>query len=1389
MSVCKFASMRLAVPFLLFFSLISQAEPGKDGDDVITAANTVVNYYTGLTAVNTAGGITLTVSNIADLNDTAGVYDSVALTVGDLVMLYQAQGATIDTTDTAAFGDITAIGNAGRYELHEVISVSGNDIEVGDIGPVCTDDSLIYSFDLAQTQVIRVPQFNDLTVNVAASVVATPWNGTVGGVVALDVLGNLVINGSIDTSGQGFRGGVLENSTTPSGTDVAIYRSTSANAGAEKGESIVGFQAGYDALGGRFGRGAPANGGGGGNAHNGGGGGGANGDNGVTWNGQGNPDLSNASWTAAWDIDGTLTSATVSSGGGRGGYSFGNSNQDALTVAPGNAAWGGNNRRERGGLGGRPLSFDDAGRLFFGGGGGAGDANNSQGGSGGAGGGLIYILANNVSGAGAINNNGNPGENTQGAGNNDAPGGGGAGGTVVLSANSLAGIGINADGGVGGNQLTIGNESEGPGGGGGGGVISVSGGAITTSASGATNGTSASTAVNEFVPNGATQGALGQANETTGAVTTLPVCRALADVAVTKTLDTAGPYSNGQSIQYTIVVTNNGPSTATNVLVTDTPSNLTINTVSSTNCGAFPCTIPSLVNGASESITVTATINSAGAFDNVVVVSADQEDPDTSNNTDDAGNGGTATPAADVAVDKTLDTAGPFVNGQSIQYTITVTNNGPDTANNVQVVDTPTNITINTVSSTNCAAFPCTIPSLINGGSEVITVTATINASGVFDNVVTVSADEFDPDTNNNTDDAGNGGTAAPAADVAVDKTLDTAGPFNTGQSIQYTITVTNNGPDTANNVQVVDTPTNLTINTVSSTNCAAFPCTIPSLANGGSEVITVTATIDSSGVFDNVVTVSADEFDPDTNNNTDDAGNGGSAGTSADVAVVKVLDTAGPYTATQSIQYTITVSNNGPDTATNVQVVDTPTNLTINTVSSTNCAAFPCTIPSLINGGSEVITVTATINAGGAFDNVVTVSADQFDPDTNNNTDDAGNGGTAAPAADVAVDKTLDTVGPFTNGQSIQYTITVTNNGPDTANNVQVTDTPTNLTINTVSSTNCGAFPCTIPSLANGNSEVITVTATINANGVFDNVVVVSADEFDPDTDNNTDDSGNGGSAGSSADVAVVKDLDSSAPFNPGQTVQYTITVSNNGPDTATNIQVVDTPTNLTINTVSSANCGAFPCTIPSLINGASEVITVTATINSSGAFDNVVTVTADQFDPDTDNNTDDSGNGGNTGPSADVLVTKAITTAGPYAVGQTVDFSVVVTNNGPDVANNVVITDVPSNLVITAVNSPNCAAFPCTLPSLAVGATEAITVSATIQATGDFVNASFVTADEFDPDPNNNDDDGADGNNGGTVPLEIRQVPGLNLWGMFILVMLMLFLFNRQGLMLRRR
>ncbi|MGH8050880.1 MAG: hypothetical protein ACREPB_09505, partial [Arenimonas sp.] len=355
-------------------------QPGKDGAVNVNAANTVINNYYTIAANLNVNDTTITLNNV------------VGLTTGDILMIYQAQGATIDTTDAAAYGSITALNNAGNYEFVSVRSIAGNTVT---INAICTPGLRFAYTATGRIQAVRVPQYSTLTVSGAGSIVATAWNGTSGGIVAAFVQTTASIGGAgINVSNQGFRGGALEqNTSAANATVVTTFRSASGNDGAEKGEGIAGSVTEYDALNGRYSRGAPANGGGGGNGHNAAGGGGSNGNNGVAYTGNGNPNAaaqgtSTAAQTAAcWNLEAAGFATSTSSGGGRGGYTYASANADAITVAPGNATWGGDQRDNVGGFGGRPLTNNALNRLFLGGGGGAGDTNNSTGTAGGRGGG------------------------------------------------------------------------------------------------------------------------------------------------------------------------------------------------------------------------------------------------------------------------------------------------------------------------------------------------------------------------------------------------------------------------------------------------------------------------------------------------------------------------------------------------------------------------------------------------------------------------------------------------------------------------------------------------------------------------------------------------------------------------------------------------------------------------------------------------------------------------------------------------------------------------------------------------------------------------------------------------------------------------------------------
>ncbi len=141
-------------------------------------------------------------------------------------------------------------------------------------------------------------------------------------------------------------------------------------------------------------------------------------------------------------------------------------------------------------------------------------------------------------------------------------------------------------------------------------------------------------------------------------------------------------------------------------------------------------------------------------------------------------------------------------------------------------------------------------------------------------------------------------------------------------------------------------------------------------------------------------------------------------------------------------------------------------------------------------------------------------------------------------------------------------------------------------------------------------------------------------------------------------SDVSIDKVLVDSSPYLVGDTVTYILTVSNAGPDGATNVVVTDIPENLTITNVSGGGCTAFPCTIASIAAGVANdvTITVTATIDSEGAFSNGATVEADQDDPNTANNQDLSTDANNQGavPSVPPVVQNDV--SAPSTPGATV-------------------------------------------------------------------------------------------------------------------------------------
>ena len=451
------------------------------------------------------------------------------------------------------------------------------------------------------------------------------------------------------------------------------------------------------------------------------------------------------------------------------------------------------------------------------------------------------------------------------------------------------------------------------------------------------------------------------------------------------------------------------------------------------------------------------------------------------------------------------------------------------------------------------------VGALANGAQTVLTIGATVVSPAAQTNTGTISgADQVDPNTANNTASA----TETPQqADLSVSKTVSDATP-NVGDQITFTVTLSNQGADTATGVQVTDllpagvsfvsaNPSQGTYSNVSGV------WTVGTVSPGVPQTLSITATVVSPAAQTNTGTISdADQFDPNIGNNTASATE---TPQQADVSVSKTVSNPTPNVGDQ-IVYTITVFDAGPDAATGVQVTDllpagvsfvsaNPSQGTYSNVSGV------WTVGTVSPGVPQTLSITATVVSPAAQTNTGTISdADQFDPNIGNNTASA----TETPQqADVSVSKTVSNPTPNV-GDQIVYTITVFDAGPDTATGVQVTDllpagvsfvsaNPSQGTYNDVS----GVW--TVGTVSPGVPQTLSITATVVSPAAQTNTGTISdADQFDPNTGNNT---ASATETPQQADLSLVKFVngqDADSPTGPhvaaGSTVTFTYVVTDTG-------------------------------------------------------------------------------------------------------------------------------------------------------------------------------------------------------------------------------------------------
>lgn len=281
-----------------------------------------------------------------------------------------------------------------------------------------------------------------------------------------------------------------------------------------------------------------------------------------------------------------------------------------------------------------------------------------------------------------------------------------------------------------------------------------------------------------------------------------------------------------------------------------------------------------------------------------------------------------------------------------------------------------------------------------------------------------------------------------------------------------------------------------------------------------------------------------------------------------------------GPATVSPGgdIAYTITITNNGPNASSGWTLSDEiPAGLAGAATTTDGCSiasgTLSCTGGALAVGGTVDIALTGRA-ADGVSEVVNTANVSGNDPDPNPDNDKDTTTTKVTASVDLAVAKSGPaTVSP---GGKIDYTITVTNNGPSPSTGWTLTDTiPAQIQNATTSTAGCGIgagrLTCTGAALAVGDSRTLKVSGTVSAKatGKITNTAVVTGNETDPKPENNQDTTTTNvkGKPG----LTIVKKQNGPKTVKPGAKVSYTITVKNTGTTTFTTAKPAAFSDNLT--------------------------------------------------------------------------------------------------------------------------------------------------------------------------------------------------------------------------------
>ena len=838
-------------------------------------------------------------------------------------------------------------------------------------------------------------------------------------------------------------------------------------------------------------------------------------------------------------------------------------------------------------------------------------------------------------------------------------------------------------------------------------------------------------------------------------------------VAIGGVINITGGIKNvvaGEEVIYQVLVSNHGPSTAVNVVLTDNyqTKDLTVVAYSLDNITWIPYTkganinLGDMTSGSSILVYFKAMVNAStrGIVHNVVNITTDTDDVRGIFSAEEHVN---VMANSTLKVDKTAEIK-ELNPGDTIHYIITVTAGGSSDSLNIVLKDILDSNLLDVNSATYAVdgvnkgvwTGSLSLGKIATGNSVTVDIWAKVLSSADRDvfNLVNVTSDEHPEGNTSNTT------VHVRIVDLAVDKLVNNSVPKYLDM-IEYTIVVVNNGPDKSFNVTVGDLlPDGVKF---ISSNGQYNPDTgvwfVGDLDANESATLKIVVQIIKVGNITNNVNVTGTGHDTNLTNNNDSV--------SVSVPDCVILDISKVANSTvivagENVGYTVTVTNYGPSVATNVVLKDIfNSKELLNLQYSLNGVDWLDYDEAVslgdINVGADVTVYFRTKVNGSVRGDVLNIV------NITTGVDDARGNFTANETVKVIANTTLAVIKDaeikaLNPGDTAHFVITVIAGGSSDSLNVKLEDILDAGLLDVKSATyriNGGNLTdyTQIISLGNmhtGSKIVVDIYAAIlgtTGQDIF-NCVNVTSDEHPEGNTSNTTIHVN------IADLEIIKIVDNLTP-NYGDEITYTIIVRNNGPDNSTNIKVSEILADNFKFISANASKGYYNLTngiwaVGNLTNNETAKLVITVKIIKTGFIQNNVSVNGTGYDPNLTNN---NATVNITVPqTADLSVIK-IVNVNVVTVGDKIIYTIIVKNNGPDTALDIYVVDKLSDALkfvsykaSVGVYNPTTGIW--TIGNLTNKSNATLEITCIVLKTGIISNEVFVNGSTVDLNMSNNYD-----------------------------------------------